>query len=435
MDIVVIGGGAAGMAAASKAKRVNRDANVTVIESGSFVSYAECGIPYFLQGIVKSPNDLLHYPPEEFTQKRGIKVITGRVVTKIDTASLSVLLDNGTAVKFDRLIIATGARPRIPQGIATGVLGIRSLESAIRLKEIIDRSKTITIIGAGVLGVELASTLTEAGKKVKVISKYDRVMPQLDPDIGQILNDYFASRVNVEFSSSPVEIKQDEDQYAIKTTVDDHRSDLVIAAVGIVPNSNIAQDAGIKLDQRGAIITDSHMETSTPGIYAAGDVATVKNIITGEEEMMPLAQIANKAGRVAGSNAAGSEMNFPGAVGSTLVKVFDMEVGFTGLNEKRATASGIEFGKTLIKAKSRANYYPGKEDIYVKILYRNSDKRIIGGQVLGKDGAAWRLNTLATAIFAGFTVEDLFYDDLGYTPPFGPVWDPLIIAGSVSMRE
>ncbi|MCY0852359.1 MAG: hypothetical protein OWQ34_06460 [Thermoplasma acidophilum] len=151
--------------------------------------------------------------------------------------------------------------------------------------------------------------------------------------------------------------------------------------------------------------------------------------------MMPLAQIANKSGRVAGSNAAGSEMRFPGAIGSTLVKVFDMEVGFTGLNEKRASVLGIPYGKTMIKAKSRANYYPGKEDIFVKILYDSRDKKIIGGQVIGKDGAAWRLNTLATAIFAGFTVEDLFYDDLGYTPPFGPVWDPLVVAGSVSMRE
>ncbi|MCY0852360.1 MAG: FAD-dependent oxidoreductase [Thermoplasma acidophilum] len=283
MDIVVIGGGAAGMAAASKAKRVNKDANVTVIESGSFVSYAECGIPYFLQGIVGKAEDLLHYPLEEFTEKRGIKVITGRVVKKIDTASLSLVLDNGSAVKFDRLIIATGSRPRIPDGIASGVFGLRSLESAIRLKEAIDGSRTITIIGAGVLGVELASTLTEAGKRVKVISKYDRVMPQLDPDMGKILNDYFSSKVEVEFSSTPVEIKKGEDGFAVKTTVDDHVSDVVIAAVGIVPNSNIAVDAGIKVDQRGAIITDEHMETSIPGIYAAGDVATVKNIITGQD--------------------------------------------------------------------------------------------------------------------------------------------------------
>ncbi|KAA8923088.1 FAD-dependent oxidoreductase [Thermoplasma sp.] len=435
MDIVVIGGGAAGMAAASKAKRINKDANVTVIESGSFVSYAECGIPYFLQGIVGRAEDLLHYPLEEFTEKRGIRVIIGRVVKKIDTASLSLILDNGSAIKFDRLIIATGARPRIPDGIASGVFGLRSLESAIRLRDVIDGSRTVTIIGAGVLGVELASTLTEAGKKVKVISKYDRVMPQLDPDIGKILNEYFSSRVEVEFSSTPVEIRKEDDAFAVKTTVDDHVSDVVIAAVGIVPNSNIAVDAGIKVDQRGAILTDDHMETSIPGIYAAGDVATVKNRITGEDEMMPLAQIANKAGRVAGSNAAGSEMKFPGALGSTLVKVFDMEVGFTGLNEKRASALGIPYGKTMIRAKSRANYYPGKEDIFVKILYDSRDRKIIGGQVMGKDGAAWRLNTLATAIFAGFTVEDLFYDDLGYTPPFGPVWDPLIIAGSVSMRE
>ncbi|BAB59972.1 NADH peroxidase/oxidase [Thermoplasma volcanium GSS1] len=435
MKIIVIGGGAAGMSAASKAKRVNPDSEVIVVESGSYVSYAECGIPYYLQGVVGHIEDLLHYPLSEFTEKRGIKVLLHTTVTRIDTLHSSVLLNNGDVLKYDRLIIATGSRPKPIDVISDRTISIRSLESAMRARNLIEKSKDVTIVGAGVLGVELASVLAESGKNVKVISKYDRVLPQLDEDIGKIFHEYFSSRIDVQKQSSLKSAEEDRGRVKITTSVDDHECDAVIYATGIIPNSEIAVEAGIKTGDRNAILTNGHMETSEPGVYAAGDVATVRNIVTGLDEMMPLAQIANKAGRVAGSNASNSEMVFPGALGTTLVKVFDYEVGFTGINESRAKALGIPYEKTLIKAKSRANYYPGKQDIYVKIIYGKNDKRLLGAQVIGTDGAAWRLNTIATAIFGGFKVSDLFYDDLGYTPPFGPVWDSIVIAGSVSMRE
>ncbi|MGC8609028.1 MAG: FAD-dependent oxidoreductase, partial [Thermoplasmata archaeon] len=281
----------------------------------------------------------------------------------------------------------------------------------------------------------LASSLAESGKKVTLVSKYEKVMPALDNDLRSIVDADIKKRINVESSSRVVEINKIGNTFRVRTEKNTHEADEVIFATGIKPNSEIAADAGIDIDKNNAIITDEMMETSVQGIYAAGDVASIKNRITGKNEMMPLAQIANKTGRVAGSNAAGSRMEFPGAIGTTLVKIFDYEIGFTGLNESRAKQCGYEISSTFITAGSRANYYPGKKPVHVKIIFEKKSGRILGGQAIGTDGAAWRLNTLATAIYGGFTVTDLFYDDLGYTPPFGPVWDPLVIAGSVSMRE
>ncbi len=434
-NIVVIGGGAAGMSAASKARRTDPSAMISVVESGSYVSYAECGIPYYIEGIVREASDLLHYPLEEFTSRRKINVITGKRVINIAKGNNCIKIEDGTRIPYDSLIIATGASPNIPEEFRHVGRGIRSLESGIIAKESINGKESVTIAGAGILGTELASSLAVSGKKVTLISKYGQVLPALDGEIGKIIDSEVRKRINVEYNSKILEIERLESGLRIKTDNGMHTSDEVIFATGIKPNSDLAADAGIKIDRRNAILADGRMETSIHGVYAAGDVASVKNRITGNNEMIPLAQVANKTGRVAGANSAGGSMEFPGATGTSLVKIFDYEIGFTGLNEKTARSLGYDFSSTFITAGSRANYYPGKKPVYVKIIYEKKSGRLIGGQVAGTDGAAWRLNTLATAIYGGFTVEDLFYDDLGYTPPFGPVWDPLVIAGSVSMRE
>ena len=436
MDFVVIGGGASGMAAASKAKRVDPSINVTVVEAGNYVSYAECGIPYYLEGIVKSPENLLHYPIEEFTKKRGIKILLNDTVKSIDRSSRNIVTAKNGRIRYDKLLIATGASPKVPKEFSDiGVNGIRSLEDAKAMNDRIDHAKTIAIIGDGILGLELAASLVARGKDVTVISRHSRILKNIDERVGSDFRADYLSRVHVLLNAGINEIKRDGEAYRIVTENGTANADLVISATGIRANSGLAADAGLKIDGRGLIEVDGRMYTSDPDILAAGDCAQTTNIVTGKKDWHPLAQVSNKMGRVAGSNVAGSEMNFPGSLGTTLVKLFDYEIGFTGISEAEAKENGFSPVTTFVKAMSRAAYYPGKTPVNMTLVYDSSSGRILGSQIISRDGGAWRLNTVATAIQGKMGIEDLFYTDLGYTPPFGPVWDPIIVAASLSMRE
>lgn len=435
MKFVIIGGGAAGMSAASKAKRTNKEASVTVIESGNFVSYAECGIPYYVEGIFDDYSKLLHYPLTEFTEKRGIEVLTNRRVTAIRPNKKEVSLADGTSMSYDKLLIATGSRPKIPEQFREFATTVRSLESGIALRERVEKIKNVTMVGAGLLGIELAASLATRGLHVRIVSKYDRILPSLDDDMGRKFDESVKNRFEIEYMSQVKAIKKTRDKFSVTTSNGDHKTDLVLFATGIEPNSELASDAGLETDERGLIKVNRELVSSDESIYAAGDVAQSIDLVSGKPDWHPSAQVSNKMGRVAGSNVGGRHAEFPGALGTSLVKIFDYEVGFTGLNERKAKEYGYDYATTFIKAGSRANYYPGREEVLVKILFDKKTERIIGGQIIGKDGGAWRLNTLATAIHGKFTLQDLFNTDLGYTPPFGPVWDPLIIAASVSMRD
>ena len=436
MDFVVIGGGASGMAAASKAKRVDPSINVTVVEAGNYVSYAECGIPYYLEGIVKSPENLLHYPIEEFTKKRGIKILLNDTVKSIDRSSRNIVTAKNGRIRYDKLLIATGASPKVPKEFSDiGVNGIRSLEDAKAMNDRIDHAKTIAIIGDGILGLELAASLVARGKDVTVISRHSRILKNIDERVGSDFRADYLSRVHVLLNAGINEIKKDGEAYRIVTENGTANADLVISATGIRANSGLAADAGLKIDGRGLIEVDSRMYTSDPDILAVGDCAQTTNLVTGKKDWHPLAQVSNKMGRVAGSNVAGSEMNFPGSLGTTLVKLFDYEIGFTGISEAEAKENGFSPVTTFVKAMSRAAYYPGKTPVNMTLVYDSSSGRILGSQIISRDGGAWRLNTVATAIQGKMSIEDLFYTDLGYTPPFGPVWDPIIVAASLSMRE
>ncbi|MHB8361757.1 MAG: FAD-dependent oxidoreductase [Thermoplasmataceae archaeon] len=435
MRIIIIGGGAAGMSAASKAKRINPEADITVYDSGGFVSYAECGIPYYVGGKIDDYTKLIHYPITEFTEKRGIKVQTNTGIKAIDTDNKSVLLSSGKQVQFDKLIICTGASPKTPSQFKnSGSFAIRSLESGIALKKNIRKGSEITIVGDGVLGMELASTLAEGGNKVRMISHHKDLFPRMSEDVTKTLIMDFIERIDVETSSEVEDIAKSLEGYSVRTKAGNHHADFVIFATGIVPNTNFLENTTIQLTSSNLIRVNQSMQTNLPDIFAAGDCVTSKNLVSGKEEWHPLAQISNKMGRVAGANAVGSEMIFPGSLGTTLVKIFDFEVGFTGLNLQEALKSGFKAKKTFVKAMSRAAYYGGGSEVRIEIVYDEITGRLLGSQIISKDGGAWRLNAMASAIQAKFTAEQLFYTDFGYTPPFGPVWDPIIIAASLSMK-
>ncbi|MGP6239432.1 FAD-dependent oxidoreductase [Cuniculiplasma sp. SKW4] len=435
MRLIVIGGGASGMAAASKAKRLKKDLEVIVVEKENFVSYAECGIPYYLGGYFEDYKKLLHYPIEEFTQKRGIKIMQNTSVNSVLPWENALLLGDGTKLDFDYLVIATGASAIGHQfGNIEQVFTLRTLESAIKAKEQM-KGNNVCVVGDGVLGMEIASEMINSGKEVTIISKHTRLFTKMDEEITADMIKEFEKRVHVILNEQVKMIQKKGDKVILSLNMGDLQFDSVIYAIGIKPNTEFLKESGIEIDDRGLIKTDRNMRTNIKNIYAVGDCATSYNRITGKRDWHPLAQVANKMGRVAGSCIGGSEMTFRGALNTTLVKIMNYELGFTGLSEKEASLNGFKVKSINVTAKSRAEYYPGGEKIHLKILYDEETMKLLGAQICGKDGAAWRLNTLETAIYAGMTTEELFYNDLGYTPPFGPVWDPIIIGASLSMRD
>ncbi|SMD30865.1 FAD-dependent oxidoreductase [Picrophilus oshimae] len=426
MKILVIGGGAAGMSAASKARRMDRDADITVFEDGPFVSYAECGMPYYLAGYFNDYNDLLHYKIEEFTEKRGINVITNEKIKDVDVKNRIVYSKN-RSYEYDKLVIASGASPRIPDEFKDYALSLRSMEDAIRLNDMLKRSRDITIVGAGVLGTELYSLLKKR-HHVRLISKHDHVLPYFDDDMSDILKNICDD--NIEYNSLPIEISYN-GRYKIKTSLGSHESDLVIFATGIEPNTSFIKD-GIKKDGYGRIIVDDYL-MACDDVYAAGDAVTTKNIVTGLNDYFPLAQVANKMGRIIGVNLFGNRIKFPGSLGTTIINLNDYQVGYTGINERTARKLNIKYDRILIKGESRSKYLHGS-DVYTKIIY-SEDGRLIGAQVISRENGAWRLNVLATAIYSKMHIDDLFFNDLGYEPEYGPVWDPIVIAGSLGLDK
>jgi NADPH-dependent 2,4-dienoyl-CoA reductase/sulfur reductase-like enzyme len=433
MDIVVIGGGAAGMSAASKARRMDRNAHITVIEQTQFVSYAECGMPYYLSGYFDDANDLLHYPISEFTEHRNIEVITGTTVESVNASEKYV--DTGQKkIYYDRLVIATGAKPRIPPEFKDYAIALRNMDDAIQIKDKIKELSDITIVGAGVLGTELFSLLSQKFT-VRLISKHGYALPHLDSDMGNVISSIIKeSGMEIEYNSMPVRISGSQGNYSVTTSNGTFHTQLVIFATGIAPSIELAEKAGLEITSDGLIKVNDFLQTSNPDIYAAGDNVATKNIVTGLYGYEPLAQVANKMGRTIGINLSGNARVFPGALGTTIINVFSYQVGYTGINEATASKLGINYGSVYIKAKSKSNYLHGS-DIFLKIIYNKTTEEIIGGQIIGKDNAAWRLNVIATAISGHMKLYDLLYDDLGYEPEYGPVWDPLIISASLALDK
>ncbi len=433
MNIVVIGGGAAGMSAASKARRMDGNAKITVLEKTGYVSYAECGMPYYLSGYFGNFRDLLHYPVSEFTEHRNINVITGIAATAINTSKKYVEA-GGNTYNYDKLVLATGAAPKIPDEFKNSGISLRNMESAIAMKDKLASVKSLTIIGAGVLGTELFSLLS--GKyKVKLISKHEYLLPHLDPDMGDVLNRLAKeNNSDIEYNSVPESISEIDGKYRINTTSDSFITDYIIFATGIKASVELAAEAGIELTADGLIRVNDFLQTSNEDIYAGGDNVATRNLATGGYGYYPLAQVANKMGRTIGINLFGNRRVFPGALGTTVINVFGYQVGYTGINSITAKKSGIDCEGIFIKAKDKSNYLHGT-DVYVKIIYEKKSGKLTGAQIIGKENAAWRLNVLAGAISGHMTLYDLLYSDLGYEPEYGPVWDPIIIAASQGLDK
>lgn len=439
--LVVIGGDAAGMGAASKVRRENPDWNIVVFEMGGYTSYAACGLPYYIAGDLKSVEDLIARTPEVFREKQNIDVRIFHQVTGIDTESKQVKVKNlSTGEEFseswDYLLIGTGASaivPDVPGIDAEGIYALSDLQSGIDTRHGIDKLNPakVVVVGAGYIGIEMAESLLALRMDVTVVDMADQVMTTMDEDMAIMIADYMKEKgIHLITGEKLTGIEKDS-KGKVKAVVTDKQTleaDLVILGLGVKPNTEIAEKAGIELGVRGAIRVNKKMETSVPGVWAAGDCAESWHLVKKQQVYIPLGTVANKHALVAGINISGGNAEFPGVLGTAITRFKNLEISRTGLSEREAKESGIDFFANTIESSTLSGYFPGTGKIKVKLVAEKNTQRIIGGQIVGFNGAAKRIDTIVAAITSGMTAQQIVDLDLSYAPPFSPVWDPVQVA-------
>ena len=432
MALVVVGGVAAGMSAAARARRLDPHLPILVLEKGPAVSYSACGLPYLLEGRVREASELIVHTPEYFHKERRIDVRTGARVVAVAHPRREVVLESGERIKYDRLVIATGARCDTSTIAGAGqphVFTLHTLEDAARLRAFLrDReARRAAVVGAGYIGVEVADALRRNGLRVTVLERSADVLLRDDAAFtGAVRRVLEAHRVELRCGVKVETIEPDR--------VADVPCDLVVIAAGFKPNVELAADAGVAIGRTGAIAADDHMETNLRGVFAAGDCAEITHLVTGRPTWIPLGTTANKTGRVAGANAAGGRERFPGVVGTSIVGIFGTAFAATGLSVAQARAEGLSPVSARIDALSRPKYYDGAKTS-VELVADRTTGRLIGGTVIGEQGAAGRINVIAAALHKRMTVEEFEQLDLAYSPPFSPVWDPLLIAAQQLSKQ
>ncbi|MBZ5727354.1 MAG: FAD-dependent oxidoreductase [Acidobacteriia bacterium] len=432
MALVVIGGVAAGLSAAARARRRDAALEIVVLEKGTVISYGACSLPYFVEGRIREAGQLMVYSPEYFRKERRIDVRTGAQVVSISHPRRDVTLASGARVHYDRLVLATGARCDT-SGIAGAgqphVFTLHTVDDAVRLRRFLEekRPRRAVVIGGGYIGVEAADALRRSGLRVTVLERSANVLRREDAR--------FTEAVRIQLEEHGVELRCGVEVKAIEGgRVADVACDVVVVSAGFKPNVELAAEAGIAVGPTGAIRTDDRMETSLRGIYAAGDCAEVTHLVTGRPAYIPLGTTANKTGRVAGANAAGGRERFPGIVGTSIVGIFGMGFATTGLSVAQARAEGFRPVAARIQAKTRPAWFGGGNTT-VELVADGATRRLVGGSVIGEEGAAGRIDVIAAALHSRLRVEDFEQLDLAYSPPFSPAWDPLLIAAQQLMKE
>ncbi|MFF4954172.1 FAD-dependent oxidoreductase [Streptomyces chattanoogensis] len=452
--LVVVGGDAAGMAAASHARRLKGPGElaVTAFERGHFTSYSACGIPYWVGGAVEGPDALIARTAEEH-RARDIDLRLRTEVTELDLDGGRVRtrdLDNGgkeSWTGFDKLVLATGARPIRPPlpGIdAPGVHGVQTLDDGQALLDTLAAAegRRAVVIGAGYIGVEMAEALINRGYRVTVLEAREQPMSTLDPDMGALVHEAMCGMgIETVRGATVTAVLTDASgrARAVATQDAEHPADVVVLGMGVRPETTLAAAAGLPLGESGGLRTDLAMRVrGQEHIWAGGDCVEVLDLVSGRERHIALGTHANKHGQVIGANAAGGYATFPGVVGTAVSKVCDLEIARTGLLERHARAAGLRFVGVTIESTSRAGYYPGARPMHVKMLAERRTGRLLGVQIVGREGAGKRVDIAAVALTAGMTVEQMTALDLGYAPPFSPVWDPVLVAArkaTAAVRE
>lgn len=442
MKLVVIGAVAAGMSAASKAKREDPSIDVEVYTLEEHISYAACGLPYYIEGKIEEKSKLIARTEEKFAQQ-GIKIFTKHWAKSIDAAGKSIVVrkenQEEITVSYDNLLLATGASaimPPFPGIDLDNILNVKNIPDADKIKEQLSHTKRVVIVGGGYIGLEMIDAFYTHDLDITVIERAPQLMGNIDEDMAEIIKDYLLEKgVKVKLGESVEGFSGNGKVELVKTDKAEYPADLVIMALGVSPNSELAKDAGIELGVKNTVKVNRKMETSHKDIYAAGDCTGAYHLIYKEDVYIPLGTTANKQGRVAGENMVGGNAEFQGVIGTGIMKVLEYEIGRTGLNTREAKDLNKDFFDVTITIPNIASYYPGYGKGKLKLIVESHTGTILGGQIVGPPLTAKRIDVIATCIQAGFTVMDMAKLDLAYAPPFSSVWDPVLMAANVAVRK
>lgn len=436
MKTIIIGGVAGGASAAARLRRLDESAEIILLERGGYISFANCGLPYYIGGVIRNQRSLTLQTPESFRARFNIDVRINSEAIKIEPSFKKITVKNlqtGECYEenYDNLVLSPGAEPFRPDidGIdSPTVFTLRNIPDTMRIKKYIETKKpqSAVIVGGGYIGVEMAENLRVAGLEVSVVELADHLIAPLDFDMAADIHRYIKEKgINLFLNNG---VKAIEDGGVVMQN-GEVKADMIIMSVGVRPETALAKECDIELNRRGSIVVNSRMQTNIPDIYAVGDAAEVRDFITNAPAFIPLAGPANKQGRVAADNIAGIPSEYSGTQGSAILKLFDMTIGATGLNEKSAAAAGIDYDKTYIYPASHAGYYPGAQNMSVKAIWDRKSQKLIGAQLVGFDGVDKRTDILAAAIRFGAKITDLAGLELCYAPPFGSAKDPVNMLG------
>ena len=443
MKIIIIGGVAGGATAAARIRRLDENAEIIIFERSGYISYANCGLPYYIGGVIDDKEDLTLQTPEGFYRRFRIKVKVGHEVTDIDAKNKTVsVTDLQTGASFtesyDKLILSPGAKPVLPDFYVENerTFTLRTVEDTLKIRAFIEQEhpKTAIVIGGGFIGLEMAENLANLGIKTTIVQRGTHLLPTVDCDMASFIHAAFRFRgVQLLLNSSTEKMSMMGDTVLLEISGGQQISaDMVVLAVGVAPENTLAKKAGLELGVKGAIKVNSKMQTSVPDIYAVGDAVQVKHFITEQDAVISLAGPANKQGRIAADHICGLMSEYKGSQGSSVIKLFDMTVATTGINEQQARVGGYEYEKVILTQNSHAGYYPNATAMTIKLIFEKESFRILGSQIVGYDGVDKRIDVIATAIRAGLGADELKDLDLAYAPPYSSAKDPVNMAGFVA---
>lgn len=443
MKIVIIGGVAGGMSAATRLRRLNEKAEIIVLEKGPYVSFANCGLPYYIAGEIEERRDLLVQTPEQLQARFALDVRPNSEAISIDAAKKEVRVKSSEeeyALSYDKLILSPGAKPVVPpaDGIeeAKNIFTLRSVPDVDGITEFIEQHqpKKAVVIGAGFIGLEMAESLVSRGLEVTIVEKAPHVLPPFDEEMAAYITNELKTHGVQLYTGLGATAFEDEGKTVVLENGERLVSDLTLMSVGVSPESALAKTAGIETGLRGGILVDEQYETSQKDIYAVGDAIIVKQQVTGEDALIALASPANRQGRQVADVISGLPRRNKGSIGTAIVRVFDLTAASTGLNERQLKQADKTYDVIHIQGKSHAGYYPNASTILLKLLFHPVNGKIYGAQAIGKDGADKRIDIIATAIKAGLTVQDLPELEFTYAPPFGSAKDPVNMAGYAALN-
>lgn len=441
MKVVIVGGVAGGATAAARLRRLDEHAQIIVFERSGYVSYANCGLPYFIGGTIAEPSALTLQTPESFRARFDVDMRVNHEVTALDVQAKMLTVKNlltGEVFEefYDKLILSPGAKPTQPRLPGVGlehVFTLRTVEDTFRMKDFIDahHPRTAVIAGGGFIGLELAENMREIGMEVTIVQRPQQLMKPFDPDMAAFIHAEARKHgIKLALGHTVEGFRETSDGVEmLLADTDPIPADMVVLAIGVTPDTHLASEAGLAMGVRGSILVNDHMETSAPDVYAVGDAVQVKHLVTGEETLISLAGPANKQGRIAADNICGIPSTYRGSQGSSVIKVFDITAASTGVNETVAKAAGLAVDHVILSPMSHAGYYPGGKLMTMKVVFEKETYRLLGAQIVGYEGVDKRIDVLATAIFASLRATDLKDLDLAYAPPYSSAKDPVNMAG------